>query len=69
MRGPTGAKRGAYVSWLEFLGGRLFEGRSLQGQFTSKGQYEGQNLVSKYHEATNSDEDHVKLAVYLCELA
>lgn len=34
------------------------------GQFTSKGQYEGQNLVSKYFEAVNSDEDHVKLSVY-----
>lgn len=33
-------------------------------QFTSKGQYEGQNLVSKYYEAVNSDEDHVKLSVY-----
>ncbi|KOS47426.1 hypothetical protein ACN38_g1552 [Penicillium nordicum] len=33
-------------------------------QFTSNGQYEGQNLISKYHEATNSDEDHVKLSVY-----
>lgn len=33
-------------------------------QFTSAGQYEGQNLVSKYYEAVNSDEDHVKLSVY-----
>jgi alpha-mannosidase len=33
-------------------------------QFTSTGQYEGQNLVSKYNEAVNSDEDHVKLSVY-----
>lgn len=33
-------------------------------QFTSAGQYEGQNLVSKYFEAVNSDEDHVKLSVY-----
>lgn len=33
-------------------------------QFTSKGQYEGQNLVSKYYEAVNSDEIHVKLSVY-----
>ncbi|KAJ5289199.1 CAZyme family GH38 [Penicillium angulare] len=33
-------------------------------QFTAKGQYEGQNLVSKYFEAVNSDEDHVKLSVY-----
>ena len=33
-------------------------------QFTSSGQYEGQNLISKYWEATNSDEDHVKLSVY-----
>lgn len=33
-------------------------------QFTSAGQYEGQNLVSKYFEAVNSDTDHVKLSVY-----
>ncbi|KAJ5161196.1 hypothetical protein N7492_006588 [Penicillium capsulatum] len=33
-------------------------------QFTATGQYEGQNLVSKYYEAVNSDEDHVKLSVY-----
>lgn len=33
-------------------------------QFTSNGQYEGQNLVSKYYEAVNSDSDHVKLSVY-----
>ncbi|KAJ9360543.1 alpha-mannosidase [Paecilomyces variotii] len=33
-------------------------------QFTSGGQYQGQNLVSKYFEAVNSDEDHVKLSVY-----
>jgi alpha-mannosidase len=33
-------------------------------QFTSSGQYEGQNLISKYWEATNSDEDHVNLSVY-----
>ncbi|OJJ48556.1 hypothetical protein ASPZODRAFT_130621 [Penicilliopsis zonata CBS 506.65] len=33
-------------------------------QFTSEGQYSGQNLVSKYFEAVNSDEDHVKLSVY-----
>ncbi|CAG7967895.1 unnamed protein product [Penicillium salamii] len=33
-------------------------------QFTSEGQYEGQNLISKYYEATNSDEEHVKLSVY-----
>ncbi|KAJ5769373.1 CAZyme family GH38 [Penicillium odoratum] len=33
-------------------------------QFTAKGQYEGQNLLSKFFEATNSDEEHVKLSVY-----
>ncbi|KAJ5712725.1 hypothetical protein N7493_009193 [Penicillium malachiteum] len=33
-------------------------------QFTATGQYDGQNLVSKYFEAVNSDEDHVKLSVY-----
>ncbi|RAL12310.1 alpha-mannosidase [Aspergillus homomorphus CBS 101889] len=33
-------------------------------QFTSSGQYEGQNLLSKFYEAVNSDEDHVKLSVY-----
>lgn len=33
-------------------------------QFTSRGQYEGQNLVSRYYEAVNSDENHVKLSVY-----
>ncbi|KAJ5917823.1 CAZyme family GH38 [Penicillium verhagenii] len=33
-------------------------------QFTDKGQYEGQNLLSKLFEATNSDDDHVKLSVY-----
>ncbi|KAJ5111391.1 hypothetical protein N7532_001926 [Penicillium argentinense] len=33
-------------------------------QFTSTGQYEGQNLVSKYFEAVNSDREHVKLSVY-----
>ncbi|KAJ5114932.1 hypothetical protein NUU61_000691 [Penicillium alfredii] len=33
-------------------------------QFTSTGQYEGQNLVSKYFEAVNEDQDHVKLSVY-----
>ncbi|KAJ5594089.1 uncharacterized protein N7459_000297 [Penicillium hispanicum] len=33
-------------------------------QFTATGQYEGQNLVSKYFEAVNADEDHVKLSVY-----
>ncbi|KAH8426737.1 alpha-mannosidase [Aspergillus melleus] len=33
-------------------------------QFTASGQYEGQNLISKLFEATNSDEDHVKLEVY-----
>jgi hypothetical protein len=30
MRGPTGAKRGAYVSWLEFLGGRLLQREHLE---------------------------------------
>ncbi|CAL5866146.1 uncharacterized protein PFLUO_LOCUS353 [Penicillium psychrofluorescens] len=34
------------------------------GQFTDTGAYSGQNLVSKYFEAVNSDEDHVKLSVY-----
>ncbi|KAL4813967.1 glycosyl hydrolases family 38 N-terminal domain-containing protein [Aspergillus spinulosporus] len=33
-------------------------------QFTSKGQYQSQNLIGKLFEATNSDEDHVKLSVY-----
>ncbi|KAL4810228.1 glycosyl hydrolases family 38 N-terminal domain-containing protein [Aspergillus unguis] len=33
-------------------------------QFTSRGQYEKQNLIGKLFEATNSDEDHVKLSVY-----
>ncbi|EAU38407.1 hypothetical protein ATEG_01650 [Aspergillus terreus NIH2624] len=33
-------------------------------QFTGNGQYEGQNLLSKFYEAVNSDEDHVKLSVY-----
>lgn len=33
-------------------------------QFTSGGQYEGQNLVSKYYEAVNSNDKHVKLSVY-----
>ncbi|KAF7713764.1 Alpha-mannosidase [Penicillium ucsense] len=33
-------------------------------QFTANGQYEGQNLVSKYYEAVVSDEEHVKLSVY-----
>ncbi|KAJ5768558.1 hypothetical protein N7533_001141 [Penicillium manginii] len=31
-------------------------------QFTATGQYEDQNLVSKYNEAVNSDSDHVKLS-------
>ncbi|KAL6232540.1 hypothetical protein BDW75DRAFT_217680 [Aspergillus navahoensis] len=33
-------------------------------QFTSSGQYQSQNLLGKLFEATNSDEDHVKLSVY-----
>ncbi|OJD23867.1 hypothetical protein ACJ73_04777 [Blastomyces percursus] len=33
-------------------------------QFTDGGQYSGQNLVAKYYEATNDDEQHVKLSVY-----
>ncbi|PKY07994.1 alpha-mannosidase [Aspergillus campestris IBT 28561] len=33
-------------------------------QFTAGGQYQSQNLVAKLHEATASDEDHVKLSVY-----
>ncbi|PYI13511.1 organelle alpha-mannosidase [Aspergillus violaceofuscus CBS 115571] len=33
-------------------------------QFTATGQYQGQNLLSKFYEAVNSDEDHVKLSVY-----
>ncbi|KAL5042633.1 hypothetical protein BDW71DRAFT_136726 [Aspergillus fruticulosus] len=33
-------------------------------QFTSSGQYQSQNLIGKLFEATNSDEDHVKLSVY-----
>ncbi|KAL4782058.1 glycosyl hydrolases family 38 N-terminal domain-containing protein [Aspergillus varians] len=33
-------------------------------QFTSNGQYESQNLLGKLFEATNSDENHVKLSVY-----
>ncbi|KAB8204468.1 galactose mutarotase-like domain-containing protein [Aspergillus parasiticus] len=33
-------------------------------QFTTNGQYEGQNLVSKFYEAVNSDKEHVKLSVY-----
>ncbi|KAJ5692611.1 hypothetical protein N7462_002034 [Penicillium macrosclerotiorum] len=33
-------------------------------QLTASGQYESQNLVAKFHEAVNSDEDHVKLSVY-----
>ncbi|KAL4901279.1 hypothetical protein BDW74DRAFT_160139 [Aspergillus multicolor] len=33
-------------------------------QFTSSGQYQDQNLLGKLFEATNSDEDHVKLSVY-----
>ncbi|KAK2788079.1 Glycoside hydrolase, 38 vacuolar alpha mannosidase [Onygenales sp. PD_12] len=33
-------------------------------QFTDGGQYSGQNLVAKYYEATNDDEEHVKLSVY-----
>ncbi|KAI1978411.1 Glycoside hydrolase, 38 vacuolar alpha mannosidase [Ophidiomyces ophidiicola] len=33
-------------------------------QFTATGQYQGQNLVAKYFEATNDDENHVKLSVY-----
>ncbi|RDW86649.1 alpha-mannosidase [Aspergillus mulundensis] len=33
-------------------------------QFTSSGQYQNQNLLGKLFEATNSDEDHVKLSVY-----
>ncbi|KAL2867121.1 alpha-mannosidase [Aspergillus lucknowensis] len=33
-------------------------------QFTSSGQYESQNLIGKLFEATNSDENHVKLSVY-----
>lgn len=33
-------------------------------QFTATGQYEGQNLVSKYNEAVSSDPEHVKLSVY-----
>lgn len=33
-------------------------------QFTAKGQYEGQNLVSKYFEGVSSDDEHVKLSVY-----
>ncbi|PGH18153.1 hypothetical protein AJ80_04540 [Polytolypa hystricis UAMH7299] len=33
-------------------------------QFTATGQYEKQSLPSKYHEATNDDEEHVKLSVY-----
>ncbi|KAJ5668475.1 uncharacterized protein N7477_007045 [Penicillium maclennaniae] len=33
-------------------------------QFTSTGQYEGQNLLSRFNEAVNSDEDHVNLSVY-----
>ncbi|PGH05440.1 alpha-mannosidase [Blastomyces parvus] len=33
-------------------------------QFTDGGQYSGHNLVAKYYEATNDDEQHVKLSVY-----
>ncbi|PGH15631.1 hypothetical protein AJ79_02224 [Helicocarpus griseus UAMH5409] len=33
-------------------------------QFTDGGQYSGHNLVAKYYEATNNDEQHVKLSVY-----
>ncbi|KAI9374766.1 glycosyl hydrolases family 38 N-terminal domain-containing protein [Aspergillus egyptiacus] len=33
-------------------------------QFTSSGQYEGQNLIGKLFEATTSDEKYVKLSVY-----
>ncbi|EEP82819.1 hypothetical protein UREG_07684 [Uncinocarpus reesii 1704] len=33
-------------------------------QFTATGQYQGHNLVAKYFEATNDDEQHVKLSVY-----
>ncbi|EER25893.1 Glycosyl hydrolases family 38 protein [Coccidioides posadasii C735 delta SOWgp] len=33
-------------------------------QFTATGQYQGHNLVAKYHEAIVDDEQHVKLSVY-----
>ncbi|RHZ71514.1 hypothetical protein CDV55_107768 [Aspergillus turcosus] len=33
-------------------------------QFTDSGQYREQSLISKLHEATTSDEKHVKLSVY-----
>ncbi|PTU17567.1 hypothetical protein P175DRAFT_0504855 [Aspergillus ochraceoroseus IBT 24754] len=33
-------------------------------QFSSRGQYEHQNLIGKLFEAVNSDKDHVKLSVY-----
>ncbi|KAL8243759.1 hypothetical protein R6Q59_010017 [Mikania micrantha] len=38
--------------------------RERLNQFSSGGQYEGQNLLSKKYHATNDDEDHVKLSVY-----
>ena len=33
-------------------------------QFIARGQYESQNLVSKFFDAVNFDPDHVKLSVY-----
>ncbi|WEW59996.1 Glycoside hydrolase, 38 vacuolar alpha mannosidase [Emydomyces testavorans] len=33
-------------------------------QFTATGQYQGQNLLAKFFEATVDDEQHVKLSVY-----
>ncbi|EYE99227.1 alpha-mannosidase [Aspergillus ruber CBS 135680] len=33
-------------------------------QFTATGQYEGQNLVSKFFEAITTDTDHINLSVY-----
>ncbi|KAE8149958.1 galactose mutarotase-like domain-containing protein [Aspergillus avenaceus] len=49
--GPVGQRiRGIYTDRLK--------------QFTSTGQYEKQNLLSKLYEGVNSDENHVKLSVY-----